>query len=77
MNIQGKEMKVMGIKNNKDITIVSRKRDVYIFYDDNSINFACQDSTWIIDSSVSCHLNLRRDFFSSYIVGAFWNNKKK
>lgn len=39
-------------KNGKDTSVVARDNDVYIAYDDNSINLVCQDSTRIIDSNV-------------------------
>lgn len=55
-------------KNDKDTTSVARGNDVYIVYDDNSINLACQDSTWIIDLGVSYHVTHECDFFSSYTV---------
>lgn len=58
-------------KNDKDTVAVAHNSDVYIVYDDNFINFACQNSIWIIDSGVSYHVTPRRDFFSSYIVGDF------
>ena len=58
-------------KNDKDTTAVASVNNVYIVCDDNSINLACQDSTWIIDSGASYHVTPRRDFFSSYSAGDF------
>ncbi|CAJ2628405.1 unnamed protein product [Trifolium pratense] len=46
--------------------------DVYIICDDDdSINLASHDSTWIIDSGASYHVTPRRDFFSSFTIGDF------
>jgi hypothetical protein len=45
--------------------------DGYIICDEDSINLACHDSTWIIDLGAPYHVIPRHDFFSSYIVGDF------
>lgn len=58
-------------KNDKDTTTIAHKGDVYIIYDYNYVNLACQNSTWIINSSTSYHVNLTRDLFLSYTVGVF------
>lgn len=58
-------------KNHKDTTSVACDSDVCIVYDDNSINLACQDSTWMIDLGTSYHVTPRYGFFSSYIVNDF------
>lgn len=58
-------------KIDKDMAAIAHDSDVYIVYDDNSINPTCQDSIWIIDSGASYHVTPTRDFFSPYIAGDF------
>ena len=35
-------------------------------YDDDAVNLACQDTSWVIDSGASIHTISQRDFFTSY-----------
>ena len=42
-----------------------------IVCDDACVNLACQDSTWVVDTTASFHIIARRDFFSSYTSGSF------
>ena len=42
-----------------------------ILYGDACVNLACQDSTWVVDTAASFHINARRDFFSSYTSDSF------
>jgi len=42
-----------------------------IVYDENLINVACDDSSWVVDSGASFHVTSRKDFFSSYTPGDF------
>ncbi|CAJ2642239.1 unnamed protein product [Trifolium pratense] len=61
-------------ESDKDTSAVAHDSatDVYIICDDDdSINLASHDSTWIIDSGASYHVTPRRDFFSSYTIGDF------
>ena len=38
---------------------------------DACVNISCQDSTWMVDTTMSFHITARRDFFSSYTNGNF------
>ncbi|CAJ2654735.1 unnamed protein product [Trifolium pratense] len=61
-------------ESDKDTSAVAHDSatDVYIICDDDdSINLASHDSTWIIDSGASYHVTPRSDFFSSYTIGDF------
>ena len=42
-----------------------------IVYDENLLNVACDDSSWVVDSGASVHVTFRKDFFSSYTPGDF------
>ena len=43
--------------------------DVGIVCDDGCVNLACQDTTWVADSTASYHVIPRRYFYTSYIAG--------
>lgn len=45
--------------------------DFLIIYNNEMINFSCQDTSWMIDSGASIHITSRKDFFTSYISGDF------
>ena len=42
-----------------------------IVCDDACVNLACQDSTWVVNTTSSFHITTHRDFFSSYTNGSF------
>ena len=42
-----------------------------IVCDDALVNLACQDSTWVVDTTSSFHITAHRDFFSSYTSDSF------
>ena len=42
-----------------------------IVYDENIVNVAYDDSSWIVDSGASFHVTSRKDFFPSYTPGDF------
>ena len=59
-------------KDDKDIAAVASNGDtINIVCDDACVNLACQDSTWVVDTTTSFHITARRDFFSSYTSGSF------
>ena len=58
-------------KEDKDITIVASDGDTIIVCDDMCVNLACQDSTWVVDTTTLFHITARRDFFSSYTSDSF------
>lgn len=45
--------------------------EFFICYDDDMVNLAQDDSSWIVDSGASCHVTSRRDFYSSYTSGDY------
>ncbi|RVW34988.1 Retrovirus-related Pol polyprotein from transposon TNT 1-94 [Vitis vinifera] len=58
-------------KEDKDIAVVASNADTIIVCDDACVNLACQDSTWVVDTTTSFHITACRDFFSSYTSGSF------
>ena len=42
-----------------------------IVSDDACVNLACQDSTWVVDTTTLFHIIACRDLFSSYTSGSF------
>ena len=52
-------------------TVVVFDGDVAIVCDDGCVNLACQDTTWVANSTTSYHVTPRRDFYTSYITGDF------
>ena len=42
-----------------------------IVCDDACVNLACQDSTWVVDTTVSFHIIAHKDFFFSYTSDNF------
>ena len=58
-------------KEDKDIAAVASDGDTTIVCDDACVNLACQDSTWVVDTTTLFHITARRDFFSSYTSGSF------
>jgi len=42
-----------------------------IVYDENFINVAYDDSSWVVDSGANFHVTSRKDFFSSYTLSDF------
>ena len=45
--------------------------DVFLIKEDNYLNVACDDCSWIVDSSASFHVSLHGGFFSTYQSGDF------
>lgn len=38
-----------------------------IVYNKSSVNLTCHTSDWVIDSSASFHVDVHRDYFTSYV----------
>ena len=55
----------------EDDQVATTTLDFLIVYDSDVVNFACQETSWVIDSSVSIHATHRKDFFTSYTSGDF------
>ena len=46
-----------------------------LVYDDDSINFACHETNWVIDSEAFVHATSWENFFTSYTRGDFGSVK--
>ena len=42
--------------------------DLVTVLDADMINIACDESSWVVDTSAAYHVTSRKDFFSSYIL---------
>ena len=42
---------------------------------DDVINIACQDSSWVVDSGATTHATSQRDLFSTYTSGSYGSVK--
>ncbi|KAI9201238.1 hypothetical protein LWI28_020595 [Acer negundo] len=49
--------------------------DFLVANDDDVVNLACHETSWVIDSGASIHSTSRRDFFTSYTSGDFGDVK--
>ncbi|KAK8574988.1 hypothetical protein V6N12_062665 [Hibiscus sabdariffa] len=47
------------------------REDLMVICDENLVNLACDETSWVIDTSASIHVTSRRDFFTSYTPGDF------
>ncbi|KAK8568746.1 hypothetical protein V6N12_007288 [Hibiscus sabdariffa] len=47
------------------------REDLLVICDENLVNLACDETSWVIDIGASIHVTLRRDFFTSYTHGDF------
>jgi transposase InsO family protein len=56
---------------NDDRVATTTSGDFFTVYDDDVINFACHETSWVIDSGASTHVTSRQDFFTSYTAGDF------
>jgi len=58
-----------GDTENQVATVV--RADLLVAFDENAINVACHETTWIVDSGAAYHVTPRKEFFSSYTPGDF------
>jgi transposase InsO family protein len=56
---------------NDDRVATTTSGDFFTVYDDDVINFACHETSWVIDSGASTHVTSRQHFFTSYTAGDF------
>ncbi|KAK8999646.1 hypothetical protein V6N11_070805 [Hibiscus sabdariffa] len=42
------------------------REDLMVICDENLVNLACDETSWVIDTGASTHVTSRRDFFTSY-----------
>ncbi|KAL6318202.1 hypothetical protein AAG906_035707 [Vitis piasezkii] len=69
-----KQGKVKDKKNDnggEDDRVATTISDFLIVYDSDVVNFACKETSWMIDSGASIHATPRKDFFTSYTSGDF------
>ncbi|KAE8660964.1 hypothetical protein F3Y22_tig00116944pilonHSYRG00191 [Hibiscus syriacus] len=52
----------------KSERVVVGRDDLLVICDENLVNLACDETSWVIDIGVSLHVTSRRDFFSSYTI---------
>ena len=45
--------------------------DLLVTYDENVINLACDETSWVIDTGASLHVTSRKELFTSYTSGDF------
>lgn len=49
--------------------------EFFICWDDEMVNLAHDDSSWVVDTGATCHVTSHKDFYSSYTPGNFGNVK--
>ncbi|RVW31737.1 Retrovirus-related Pol polyprotein from transposon TNT 1-94 [Vitis vinifera] len=55
----------------EDDQVATTTSDFFIVYDSDVVNFACQETSWVIDNGASIHATPRKDFFTSYTSDDF------
>ncbi|KAK8590094.1 hypothetical protein V6N12_024477 [Hibiscus sabdariffa] len=55
-------------KEKSEFATVTRE-DLLVICDENLVNLACDETSWVIDTGASIHVMSRRDFFTSYTPG--------
>ncbi|KAJ0014179.1 hypothetical protein Pint_20648 [Pistacia integerrima] len=58
-----------GKQNDQVATVTSE--DFFILYDDDVVNVASQETSWVIDSGASIHATSRNDLFTCYAASDF------
>jgi len=48
---------------NGNRVVTTTPNDLVIIYDENMINVACDDSSWIVNSGISFHVTFQKGFF--------------
>ena len=69
-----KQGKVKDKKNDnggEDDRVATNTSDFLIVYDSDVVNFACQETSWVIDSGALIHATPQKDFFTSYTSSDF------
>ncbi|WKA08799.1 hypothetical protein VitviT2T_026489 [Vitis vinifera] len=66
---QGKVKEKKNDNGGEDDQVATTTSDFFIVYDSDVVNFACQETSWVIDSGASIHATPRKDFFTSYTSG--------
>ncbi|RVW19193.1 Retrovirus-related Pol polyprotein from transposon TNT 1-94 [Vitis vinifera] len=68
---QGKVKEKKNDNGGEDDQVATTTSDFLIVYDSDVVNFACQETSWVIDSGASIHATPRKDFFTSYTFSDF------
>ncbi|KAL6315898.1 hypothetical protein AAG906_013242 [Vitis piasezkii] len=68
---QGKVKDKKNDNDGEDDRVATTTSDFLIVYDSDVVNFACQETSWVIDSGASIHATPRKDFFTSYTSDDF------
>ena len=68
---QGKVKEKKNDNGGEDDRVITTTSDFLIVYDSDVVNFACQETSWVIDSGASIHATPRKDFFTSYTSNDF------
>ena len=55
----------------EDDRVATTTSDFLIVYDSDVVNFACQETSLVIDNGASIHTTPRKDFFTSYTSDEF------
>ncbi|KAK8487100.1 hypothetical protein V6N11_084446 [Hibiscus sabdariffa] len=55
----------------KSERVVVTCEDLMVICDENLVNLACDETSWMIDTGTSTHITSRRDFFTSYTLGDY------
>lgn len=72
-----KERKKNGNKEKKndessdDERVATAVEDLLLVYESDTVNLACHETSWVIDTGASTHTTSRKDFFSTYTAGDF------
>ncbi|WJZ95351.1 hypothetical protein VitviT2T_014127 [Vitis vinifera] len=72
---QGKVKEKKNDNGGEDDQVTATTSDFLIVYDSDVVNFACQETSWVIDSGASIHATPWKDFFTSYTSGDFGSVK--
>lgn len=56
---------------NQDDRVAAVTEELVIVCYDNNVNFACNETSWVIDSGASLHITSKKEFFTSYTPGNF------
>ncbi|GLU00923.1 hypothetical protein SLE2022_182570 [Rubroshorea leprosula] len=56
---------------NENRVVASIDGDLLFASDENVINFASHEISWVMDFGAACHVTLIREFFTSYTFGDF------
>ncbi|KAL6323545.1 hypothetical protein AAG906_039125 [Vitis piasezkii] len=68
---QGKVKEKKNDNGGENDQVATTTSDFLIVYDSDVVNFACQETSWVIDSGASIHATPRKDFFTSYTSSDF------